>query len=58
MKNEMISVVIVEDENELARLHAELVSRHPRLQLAGMASSLADARALLASTRPPVSVAR
>ncbi|AFJ45771.1 transcriptional regulatory protein DpiA [Shimwellia blattae DSM 4481 = NBRC 105725] len=52
MKNEMISVVIVEDENELARLHAELVSRHPRLQLAGMASSLADARALLASTRP------
>jgi two-component system response regulator CitB len=28
----------------LAQLHAELISKHPRLRLVGIASSLADAQ--------------
>ena len=44
MQHELIDVLIVEDENELAQLHAELISKHPRLRLVGIASSLAAAR--------------
>jgi len=44
MHHELIDVLIVEDENELAQLHAELISKHPRLRLVGIASSLAARR--------------
>ena len=44
MQHELIDVLIVEDENELAQLHAELISKHPRLRLVGIASSLAAAQ--------------
>lgn len=52
MQHEHIDVLIVEDENELAQLHAELISKHPRLRLVGIASSLAEAQAKLASLHP------
>lgn len=52
MQHELIDVLIVEDENELAQLHAELISKHPRLRLVGIASSLAAAQAELASKQP------
>ena len=52
MQHEYIDILIVEDENELAQLHAELVSKHPRLRLVGIASSLAEAQAKLASLQP------
>ena len=44
MHHDLVDVLIIEDESELARLHAELVQKHPRLRLAGMAASLAQAR--------------
>ncbi|MDU3922976.1 MAG: response regulator [Klebsiella pneumoniae] len=47
MHHDLVDVLIIEDESELARLHAELVQKHPRLRLAGMAASLAQARQLL-----------
>jgi len=50
MYHEQIDVLIVEDENVLAQLYAELINKHPRLRLAGMASSLAEARVLLSRT--------
>lgn len=46
-----VDVLIIEDESELARLHAELVQKHPRLRLAGMAAS-SPARQLLHATPP------
>ncbi|MCY0772468.1 response regulator [Enterobacter cloacae complex sp. 2022EL-00788] len=52
MQHELIDVLIVEDENELAQLHAELIGKHPRLRLVGIASSLADAQVQLESKRP------
>ncbi|MCX8964833.1 response regulator [Erwinia psidii] len=52
MQHETIDVLIVEDENKLAQLHAELIGRHPRLRLIGTASSLARAQALLADKQP------
>lgn len=52
MQHELIDVLIVEDENELAQLHAELISKHPRLRLVGVASSLAEAQAQLESKQP------
>lgn len=52
MQHEPIDVLIVEDENTLAQLNAELVSKHPRLRLVGIASSLAEAKTLLSSTQP------
>ncbi len=45
MHHDLVDVLIIEDESELARLHAELVQKHPRLRLAGMAASLARAAA-------------
>lgn len=39
MHHDLVDVLIIEDESELARLHAELVQKHPRLRLAGMAAS-------------------
>ena len=47
MQHELIDVLIVEDENELAQLHAELIGKHPRLRLVGIAASLADAQVQL-----------
>ena len=38
MHHDLVDVLIIEDESELARLHAELVQKHPRLRLAGMAA--------------------
>ena len=35
MHHDLVDVLIIEDESELARLHAELVQKHPRLRLAG-----------------------
>ena len=52
MLHEHIDVLIVEDKYELAQLHAELISKHPRLRLVGIASSLAEAQAKLASLQP------
>lgn len=34
-----VDVLIVEDESELARLHAELIQKHPRMRLTGTAAS-------------------
>lgn len=52
MQHELIDVLIVEDENELAQLHAELIGKHPRLRLVGIASSLAQAQVELESKQP------
>lgn len=52
MHHDLVDVLIIEDESEQARLHAELVQKHPRLRLAGMAASLAQARKLLHATPP------
>ncbi|MGF6437121.1 response regulator [Kosakonia sp. 1610] len=52
MQHEPIDVLIVEDEETLAQLNAELVSKHPRLRLVGMASSLAEAKTLLSQRQP------
>lgn len=52
MQHELIDVLIVEDENELAQLHAELIGKHPRLRLVGIAASLADAQVQLESKQP------
>ena len=52
MHHDLVDVLIIEDESELARLHAELVQKHPRLRLAGMAASLAQARQLLHASPP------
>lgn len=29
MHHDLVDVLIIEDENELARLHAELIQKHP-----------------------------
>lgn len=52
MRYEPIDVLIVEDENELAQLHSESIQKHPCLRLVGIASSLADAQAQIASKQP------
>lgn len=52
MQHDVIDVLIVEDENVLALLHAELIGKHPRLRLVGIASSLAEARTLINRTPP------
>ncbi len=52
MHHDLVDVLIIEDENELARLHAELIQKHPRMRLAGMAASLSQARQML-NARPP-----
>lgn len=52
MRHDVIDVLIVEDENVLALLYAELIGKHPHLRLAGIASSLAEAQKLLDQTQP------
>ena len=52
MHHDLVDVLIIEDENELARLHAELIQKHPRMRLAGTAASLSQARQML-NARPP-----
>ena len=52
MHHDLVDVLIIEDESELARLHAELIQKHPRMRLAGTAASLAQARQRL-NARPP-----
>ncbi|MBV8045243.1 response regulator [Pluralibacter sp.] len=52
MQPALIDVAIVEDESELAALHAELIQKHPRLRLVGIASSLAQAQTLLNDKQP------
>ncbi|MBN0077833.1 hypothetical protein JTL69_36195, partial [Pseudomonas aeruginosa] len=52
MHHDLVDVIIIEDESELARLHAELVQTQTRLRLAGMAASLAQARQLPYATPP------
>lgn len=52
MQHELIDVLIVEDEPALAQLHSEVIAKHPRLRLAGVASSLAEAKRFLNSTNP------
>lgn len=39
MHHDLVDVLIVEDESELARLHAELIQKHPRMRLTGTAAS-------------------
>ncbi len=52
MPPEMTDVLIVEDENQLAALHAEMVKQHPHLRLVGMAATLADAERQIREKRP------
>ncbi|WP_205952118.1 response regulator [Pantoea stewartii] len=52
MQHEPVTVLIVEDEPELAQLHAELIGKHPELRLIGIAGSLAEARQQLAISAP------
>lgn len=52
MHHDLVDVLIVEDESELARLHAELIQKHPRMRLAGMAASLTQARQMLNASPP------
>ncbi|MCU5774339.1 response regulator [Erwiniaceae bacterium BAC15a-03b] len=52
MQPEIIDVLIVEDESQLARLHADLVENHPWLRLSGVASTLSEARRMLEEKRP------
>lgn len=52
MRHEQIDVLIIEDEHELAQLHAELIDKHPRLCLVGIATSLADAKTQLMNKQP------
>lgn len=52
MRPEIIDVLIIEDDHQLAQLHAEMLVKHPWLRLAGIASSLSDARQLLRDTQP------
>lgn len=52
MQYEQIDVLIVEDERELAQLYAELIHKHPRLRLVGIASSVADAQAQITAKQP------
>lgn len=49
MQHELINVLVVEDEYKLAQLLAEFVDKQPGLQLTGIAASLADASAQIAS---------
>lgn len=51
-QHELIDVLIVEDENQLAQLHAELIGKHARLRLVGMAASLADALVQIETKQP------
>lgn len=52
MQHNPVSVLIVEDEPELAQLHAELIGKHPELRLVGIARSLAEAKQQLEQTSP------
>lgn len=52
MQPDLTHVLIVEDESRLAELHAELITKHPRLQLVGTAASLASAQEQIRSKRP------
>ena len=52
MQHDPVTVLIVEDEPELAQLHAELIGKHPELRLVGIANSLAEARQQLELTAP------
>lgn len=52
MQPELIDVLIIEDEPTLAQLHADLINKHPRLRLVGIASSLADAQEKLTALQP------
>ncbi|RJT47521.1 response regulator [Rahnella woolbedingensis] len=52
MQAEIIDVMIVEDENRLAKLYAELIDNHPWLRLAGVATTLREAKMLIEDKRP------
>ncbi|MBP2167423.1 two-component system response regulator CitB [Erwinia toletana] len=52
MQPEIIDVLIVEDESQLAQLHADLVENHIWLRLCGIASTLSEARIMLEEKRP------
>jgi len=52
MQHELIDILIVEDELALAQLYSEMISKHPRLRLVGVASSLAEAKMLLNNSKP------
>ncbi|MBW1215187.1 response regulator [Pantoea allii] len=52
MQHDPIDVLIVEDEHELAQLHAELINNHPQLRLVGIAHSLSEAKQQLETRLP------
>ncbi|ENT2952363.1 response regulator [Klebsiella aerogenes] len=52
MQPEIIDVLIIEDEPQLAHFHAEILTRHPLLRLAGIAANLKDARKFLRASSP------
>jgi two-component system response regulator CitB len=47
-----IDVLIVEDEPQLAEIHADLVRKHPRCRAVNIARCLADARKLIPVLKP------
>lgn len=49
---ELIDVIIVEDENQLAQLYAELIDNHRWLRLVGVAYTLREAKILIEEKRP------
>ncbi|OON41122.1 response regulator [Izhakiella australiensis] len=52
MRSEVINVLIVEDESNLQRLYQELIRSIPWMHLAGCASSLMQAREMIAAHQP------
>ncbi|TKI06546.1 response regulator [Martelella alba] len=52
MQPERFDVLVVEDEGQLARMHADFLDGHPQLRLVGIAHSLKDAREQVRLKRP------
>ncbi len=48
----MLKVMIVEDDTEIAALHAHFIAKEPRLRLIGMAVNFAMAKEMMAVTKP------
>ncbi|TCL03079.1 MULTISPECIES: response regulator [Sodalis] len=49
---EIFDVLVVEDENQLAQMHADFIDGHAQLRLVGVARTLKDAREQLRQKRP------
>ncbi|XBS71585.1 response regulator [Acerihabitans sp. KWT182] len=49
---ELFDVLVVEDENQLAQMHADFIHGHEQLRLVGVSHTLKDAREQLRQKRP------